>query len=167
LRIGGRAINAEKRLLYIITPLHVQQLQRVDVLVRGRGLEVPSTVRFFFLALSRALSRPLSLSRARALSPLSLSPPSPFSLALSRARALSISHALALSLSLSLSLSLTPVRARLACCSSVSIAASAHQRIETSVLCQSFASIVGLFCLFSRSLLPLTSVLCQSAAREQ
>merc|ERR1712216_146156 len=36
-----RAVNAEKRLLYIITPLGVQQLQRVDVLVRGRGLEVP------------------------------------------------------------------------------------------------------------------------------
>jgi len=39
-----RAVNAEKRLLYIITPLGVQQLQRVDVLVRGRGLEVPVIV---------------------------------------------------------------------------------------------------------------------------
>ncbi len=98
MRIGGRAINAEKRLLYIITPLHVQQLQRVDVLVRGRGLEVLLNVRLFSHSLSLSLA--LSLSRARALS---ISPPplshtlSPF-LSRSVARALSRSLALVLAL---------------------------------------------------------------------
>jgi hypothetical protein len=79
---------------------------------------------------SLSLTRSLSLSRARALS---LSPPPSHththpSLSLCRARSLSLAR--------SRSRFLTRRRARLACCSSVSIVASAHQRIETSILGQ-------------------------------
>jgi hypothetical protein len=39
-----RAIDPEKRLLYVMTPVDIGELQRVDVLVRARGKHVSSVL---------------------------------------------------------------------------------------------------------------------------